>query len=40
MVVGIRDGAVAWICRPQSLIKYGFYPPSRGQFTSPTARDQ
>jgi Zn-dependent peptidase ImmA (M78 family) len=39
-VVGIRNGLTAWVCRPQSLIKYGFYPPSRGQFTSPTAHLQ
>jgi hypothetical protein len=39
-VVGIRNGVTAWVCRPQSLIKYGFYPPSRGQFTSLTAHQQ
>ncbi len=39
-VVGISDGAVGWVCRPQSLIKYGFYPPSRGNFSSPMAKEQ
>ena len=39
-VVGIRDGSIAWVCRANSLIKYGFYPPSRGQFTSKTAHEQ
>lgn len=39
-VVGIRNGLIAWVCRPNSLIKYGFYPPSRGHFTSKTAQEQ
>jgi Zn-dependent peptidase ImmA (M78 family) len=39
-VVGIRRGAVAWVSRSESLIKNGFYPPSRGSFSSPTALAQ
>jgi Zn-dependent peptidase ImmA (M78 family) len=39
-VVGIRNGLIAWVCRPNSLIKYGFYPPSRGHFTSKAAHEQ
>lgn len=39
-VVGIRNGMTAWVCRPESLIKFGFYPPSRGPFTSKTAYEQ
>ena len=36
-VVAIRNGSVVWVSRSDSLIKAGFYPPSRGAFTSPTA---
>jgi hypothetical protein len=39
-VVAIRKGVVSWVSRSDSLIKAGFYPPSRGAFTSSTARQQ
>jgi hypothetical protein len=39
-VVAIRRGNISWVSRSDSLIKAGFYPPSRGAFTSPTAQQQ
>jgi hypothetical protein len=39
-VVAIRKGAISWVSRSESLIKTGFYPPSRGTFTSPSALKQ
>jgi hypothetical protein len=39
-VVALRRGVVSWVSRADSLIKAGFYPPSRGGFTSPVARKQ
>lgn len=39
-VVGIRNGAVAWVSRSEALIKNRFYPPRRGYFTSPVAIQQ
>jgi hypothetical protein len=39
-VVAIRDGKIAWVSRSDTLVEAGFYPPSRGAFSSPTALEQ
>jgi Zn-dependent peptidase ImmA (M78 family) len=39
-MVAIRDGKVVWVNRSDSLIEAGFYPPSRGAFSSPSAIEQ
>jgi IrrE N-terminal-like domain len=39
-VVAIRDGRVVWVSRSDSLVEAGFYPPSRGVFSSPSAIEQ
>jgi hypothetical protein len=39
-MVAIRNGAVAWVARSDSLVEAKIYPPSRGAFTSKSARAQ
>lgn len=39
-LVALRDGAVAWSTRSHALIDAGFYPPTRGDGGSPTAKSQ